>query len=709
MTPYDADLPTIEDLAVASAEAVRPLERLTVSQAAAKYRYLNNPGSYVGPWLNEKTPYLVEPMDMLTSLDFTGMVFAGPARTGKSDMFFNWLTYTAVCDPADMMVVHMTQATARDWSQGDLEKAFFVAKNKNNPSEIGKRLVPGRQNDNVYDKKFLSGMRLLVKWPTITELSGKTIPRLWVMDYDRMDQDVDKEGNPFDLTRKRAETFRRFGMCVAEASPGFPIKDPKWIPTTPHEAPPCEGVLSLYNRGDRRRWHWRCPQCNEAFEPDFKLLSYPSSNDFMDAAEQAVLVCPHDGFPISPEFKNELNVAGRWVKEGQIWLPTGEMAGTARRSDIASFWLKGPAAAFSDWTKLVFNWLTAMKEYEETGSEQALKTTVTVDQGLPYLPMAMQSDREPSILKDRAENWGGSREAAVVPRGVRFLVATIDVQLRSFVVQIHGIAPGGDVFLVDMYKVRKSRRLDKDGDPLPINPASYPEDWHVLIDEVLERTWPLADESGRHMALKMVACDSGGADGVTANAYAFWRYLRDGPEQGSALRETWTENHHRRFQLVKGDSTPRAPRIRLSYPDAQRKDRHAGARGDVPVLMINANLMKDQAAAKLNRSDPGGGMVRTPFWGENWLYTQLTNEVRTAKGWVNPSQKRNEAWDLLVYCEAICLHRVIAIETLRWESPPAWAEEWDTNELVFGEKINPWVDDHQKGDYDLAKLAESVA
>jgi phage terminase large subunit GpA-like protein len=111
---------TLEDMVVASAEAVRPPERLTVSQAAEKYHIVNNPGTHVGPFSNERTPYLVEPMDELQSLDFTGEIFAGPARCGKSVMALNWLAYTSICDPADMMFVNMTQNTARDWSQGDL-------------------------------------------------------------------------------------------------------------------------------------------------------------------------------------------------------------------------------------------------------------------------------------------------------------------------------------------------------------------------------------------------------------------------------------------------------------------------------------------------------------------------------------------------------------------------------------------------------------
>jgi phage terminase large subunit GpA-like protein len=158
---------SLEHMLLDVAEMIRPPERLTVSQAAEKYRYLKNEGSYVGPWRNATAPYLVEPMDTLTSLDFTGEVFVGPARCGKSDPFFNWLAHTAICDPADMMLIHMTNNTARDWSQVDLAKALRHSK------AMGEKLLPGRQNDNVHDKHFRSGMNLLVKWPAISELSAR--------------------------------------------------------------------------------------------------------------------------------------------------------------------------------------------------------------------------------------------------------------------------------------------------------------------------------------------------------------------------------------------------------------------------------------------------------------------------------------------------------------------------------------------------------
>jgi len=617
---------------VATAEAVRPPERITVSQAAERYHIVKNPGQHSGPFSLDKTPYLREPMDVLTSLDFTGMVFVGPARLGKSAMVINWMCHTAITDPRDMLVVAMAQHVARDWSKADLAKAI-----RNSP-ELRKRMKPTRSDDNTYDKEFLSGMRVVITWPTIKNLSGKTIPYQFIMDADRIKpQIIDKEAHVFDATAKRGGTFKRYAMCATEGSPGFPVTDPKWRPTIehPHEAPPCEGTLSLYNRGDRRRWYWDCPSCHGKFEPHFRTLRWDNLPDIMDAADTTVMVCPHNGCILTPNQQAELNRHGRWIKEGQMWLEDGSIVGTARRSTIASFWMFGPSAAFTDWPQLVRNYLTALESYDKTGDEGPLMTTINVDQGDAYTPKSLEGGRLPETLKARAEDWGGHDENGdpYVPAGVRFLVATIDVQAGgrpSFVVHVYGIGAGGDVWHVDMFKITKSLRVDDDGDRQSLDPAAYGEDWDLLISQVLEKNYPLGDTTGRRMGIKITACDSGGKDGVTRNAYDFYRRLRNA-------------NLHKRFHLVKGSpSRTETASIKMTMPDSQQKDKFAIARGDVPVWLINSNIVKDTASNMLGRTEPGG-MIHFPTWAADWLYSQLTAEIRMPDGWKNPSNKRNEA------------------------------------------------------------------
>lgn len=702
---------TLEAIIVEAAEAARPPERLTVSEAAERYRHLNNPGAYVGPLKNDITPYLIEPMDTLQSLDFTAMCFVGPAQCAKTEMVLNWLTYSAVCDPADMMIIQTSQTTARDFSMRRIDRLH-----KHSP-DIGSRLVKSSDSDNVFDKHYKSGMMLTLSWPTVNELSGKPIPRLWLTDYDRMPQDVDKEGSPFSLARMRATTFRSNGMTVIESSPGFVVDNPKHIVQTRHEAMPTKGILAVYNQGDRRRWYWQCVNCQKTYEPDFNLLIYPDIPDVMGAAEATVLRCPYCSFDIKhdPEDgkpgKHEMNKHGRWVRDGMTWNSDGTMTGTPYRSSIASFWLKGVAAAFSDWKTLVANYITAERTYESNGTEEALKTTINTDQGLPYVPKSSASDRVPEELKSRARGY----QVGEVPAGVRFLIASIDVQKNRFVVQVHGVHINGDRSVIDRFEIRKSKRLDADGEHYWVNPGAHSEDWKLIGEQVLAKTYPLSDNSGRHMNIKFTVCDSGGKEGVTANAYEFVRWLKNPDEEATDTAEesgeyVWDQGFSGRFMLLKGDPSPLAPRIRVGFPDSQRKDRHAGARGEVPVLFINSNMNKDTLNHMLDRKEPGG-RINFPLGLSDNFYVELTVEVKLSTGkWDNPKNFRNESWDLLAYMLAACLLPQVNFERMAKDDPPGWAAEWDYNDLVFDPVVQEKsFDAATKPRYDLSKLASRLA
>jgi phage terminase large subunit GpA-like protein len=589
---------------------------------------------------------------------------------------------------------------ARDISQGDLGKVFRHTK------ALGEMLVPGRNNDNTFDKRFRNGMRLLMRWPTITELSGKTLPSVWFADYDRVEDadDIAKEGPMFDLGMKRTTTYKRFAMTVAESSPGRPVDNPKYVLNSPHEAPPTKGILGLYNRGDRRRRYWRCLHCRTPFEPSFKLFCYPDSKDFWEAAEMVTLRCPHCGYDHLPENKRDLdnNDNARWIPDFVTWHKDGSLTGTAPRTNIASFWLKGPAAAFQTWQSLVFNFLQAKAAFDATGDEGPLKKTITTDQGDPYVPKALESGRAPETLMDQARNWGSTKDNPTVPPEVRFLIASVDVQSGArggFVVQVTGFGPGNDATVIDMFRIRKSDRLDDDNERMPMAPESYLEDWDKILTDVMDKSYELSDGSGRKMAIKLTVCDYGGTDGVSVHAREFWRKLN-------------RESQAHRFRLVKGEPSKNAPHVQVKYPDANQKDKFNAARGDVPIAFINSLEVKDMLSGLLGRVKPGGGMWTFVHWAPTWFYSQMTAEVRTEKGWEQPKnhRNRNEAWDLSYYAlAALRLPEIRAHRDGFWDNAPLWAETWDKNALVFGEKEEKPAIRKPEAETDLAALAKALA
>ena len=181
-----------------------------------------------------------------------------------------------------------------------------------------------------------------------------------------------------------------------------------------------------------------------------------------------------------------MNERGRWVSEGQRIWPDGTLTGEPLRSRMASFWLGGVAAAYQPWVSLVERYLQAVKQYATTGETKPLKTTVNVDQAMPFVPPSATKQRGAHELQQRCEDW----TPAHVPPGVRFLTAQVDIQggqNRRFVVQVIGWGAGREKWLIDRYALKTSERLGPDGRPAQIDPSAYVEDWRRLIEKCIDQ------------------------------------------------------------------------------------------------------------------------------------------------------------------------------------------------------------------------------
>lgn len=674
---FVAPLKSANEVARSVASVLRPPRRIRPSDAAAGH--LRNDKDVFDPSV---APYLIEPLDLLESRIYQGIVFVGPARSGKTfGLALGGVYYIVTVAPADTLMIYMSQDTARDFSKIDLDRAL-----KHTP-ELAALMSPRARDDNTYDKFFRHGIVLKIGWPAATQLRGKTMRYVFLMDYDgAATQNVDGRGSMWGQAFKRIETFMSRGKCVAESSPGFAYDNPDWTPSTPHEAPPAVGIMALYNSGTRARYYVRCLHCGEHFEakPGLDAFMVPQDiEEIIEAVERydlmmlaeswAKVPCPHCGGVHEPDQKRQLhairNEHGRvlgatWVHEGQRIVDC-RLEGEPRRTNIASYWLGGVSASYQPWVSVIFNFVSAVATYLRTGDESDLRRTTFEDLAYPYLPMARRRTRRPeTFMADRGEGWPRGE----VPPGVRFLVAVVDVQAHAFVVQIHGFGIGLESWVVDRFKITASKRPEGDRFAA-IDPASYIEDWDLILEEVMQRRYKLPGDE-RFMVPVVTGCDSGGREGVTAKAYDFYRALR-------------RQQLHRRFRLLKGDGQINAPRTKVTYPDSTgRKDRHAGARGDVPVVRINVNVIKDGVWGDLTRSEPGPGYVHVPEWIDPEYFDELVAEQRTAKGW-EPRQgaKANEAFDLHTYARALCIE--LGAEKIDWTRPPPWADVPDRNPNVL--------------------------
>ncbi|MBR0574197.1 MULTISPECIES: phage terminase large subunit family protein [Pasteurellaceae] len=655
------------------AESIKAPRRMKVSEAIAEYMRVPVGGGNSVKWDANTAPYMLEPINCLNSREYDAVIFVGPARTGKTlGLIDGWIVYSIVCDPSDMLLVQLTQEKASEHSRKRLDRTFRCS------PKVAERLSPRKNDNNIHDKIFRGGNFLKIGWPSINILSSSDYKFVALTDYDRWPEDIDGEGDGFSLASKRTTTFMSSGMTLVESSPGKDIRDVKFKVSSTHEAPPTTGILSLYNRGDRRRLYWQCPHCSDYFQPSLEnMANFREEKDFVKASENARLKCPHCKNLIEPEQKRQLNINSVWLKEGQKIDKQGKITGIARQSRIASFWMEGPAAAYQTWSQLTYKLLNAEHEYEITGSEEILKAVINTDWGLPYLPRAALEQRSSDELMERREEL----EKRIVPNQCRFLIAAVDVQggkNRRFVVQIVGYGENGERWLIDRYNIKWSLRSNEDGECYRIDPSSYLEDWDLLTSDVLNKQYRLEGYSNRKMPILAMAVDSGGEDGVTDLAYKYWRKCK-------------RNGNGKKVYLIKGDSTKRQKLITRSYPDnTGRSNRHADARGDVPLYLLQTDAFKDRIYNALNRKTEGANYIHFPDWLGEWFFDELVYEERGVDGkWRKPGKGNNEAFDLFCYAHAIAILR--GYERIKWgdeELIPYWARLPNVNPNVIITETN---------------------
>lgn len=677
---FERYVETLEECIPLTIDALRQATPKTIIEYAEENREIKNTGSWIGKYSSALTPYMVEPTNLINSPDYREIIFTGPSRLGKSDVVINVLYDSVKNHPRDIAIYHMSRDSAQGFSNQDLSKALYIGGDHKEPTELGKALLA----DNVFEKRFMSGMSLMLLWRTVTHLSGKNLPLVFINDYDNGDIVINQKDDLFELASNRTAQYGKFGCTFAEGSPAFPISNAKYKLTLPHQMPPTKGIGTLYNGGDMRRYYWRCPHCGDPFLPDWRIVHIDYEKPRQLQAQTATFHCPCCGGELVQDMRFDLNLGGKWIKSGQIWLPDGSVEGEYIKTDRASFWLPTFCQPFRDWNKIVAGWVNANAAYEDQDDEGKLYSFVTTVRGEPYLWKSMIVDDISGKLEARKFDWGGTKEAPIVPSNVRFLMAMVDVQGGSrpcFVVHVFGIDDTLSIYHIDMFKIKYSEtRFVEEGHPDLIDPASYPEDWDLIRTRVMEKKYPLSDGSGRVMGIKLTAADSGGsksytekgtARSVTDAAYQFYRMLR---KQGM----------ERNFFLLKGVARKNDDKtfLRPSISDTNAPSRYAQANG-VPFWTINTNLVKDATWNKLIREEMGG-TIEFPDWAPHWLFKQLTAEQRTENGWqkINNHEK-NEAFDLLCYCNAFLHHPDIHAQTIDFSNPPPWADTWDKNSLVY--------------------------
>lgn len=663
----------------------RPADKTPVD-AADEGLWISD-GTDVTKFLSSQVPYMRKPLNCLARRVYEAVIVVGPARSGKTKALVEgWINYALTQAPGDMLLIYSTKTKAEDMSKVDLSRCFSAT------PDIAKLKTGRKSDDNITFKHFKNGMNLKLDSATETSLSASTYRYAGCTDFDRADDGVGQEGSKFELMLMRTQNAKSSGMVMAESSPGRIVRQPKAAEElTPHEAQPCGGISELYNQGDRHRFYWLCEDCGAYFRPEFETLKWVEHEDPMEASKSAWVECPRCTHRVQEVEKQAKNLQGDFFREGEIdkygQLVTDESL--IRKSKWATFWFEGPIAAYASWQNLVYRYLNAQSIYDESGDENALISFINTRMGRSYILQNESNDIGAHELMLKAVDY----PRAEIPMGGRFLIMSIDVQggkkNARFVVQAQVFGEGLQRWVIDRFEILVNPNRNNDR----LNPAVYAEDWDLLIDQVMKKTYSLADGSGRVMKPVLTLCDSGGSAGekdgkktsVTDQAYQFYNSLK--PKGLSHL-----------FRLVKGASRDIDSLVKQSHPDKRSKLAH----GEIPLLLLHTNRLKNRVAASYSRLEFGSRYFHLPKWAERDWYEELTAEYINDKGdWECPANTSNETLDLCSYAEA-GMHYLDG-DDINWDKPPLWAADWQINPNVIDADVKPEFERKPKRRYNHSK------
>ena len=193
------------------AVAFRPPDQISVADYALRHRRLSNAGGgYVGPWSHDEAPYLVEPMQCLTSELYYTTAIVGPGQSGKTEIAHNWLLQSVGADPADFLWYMPAGPLLEAHVKTRIDPLVF------DHDVLREGLGERAGDDTLHFKRF--GSMSVQFLPAIHgNMISKSAPRIVADEWDAYPESL---GDPKALARRAAADLRHQVDAAGDLAPG---------------------------------------------------------------------------------------------------------------------------------------------------------------------------------------------------------------------------------------------------------------------------------------------------------------------------------------------------------------------------------------------------------------------------------------------------------------------------------------------------------
>jgi phage terminase large subunit GpA-like protein len=605
---------------------MQALPPMRLSQWAAEYFYLSAESSYTqGKW--QAYPYQIAILDAFGNDDIEEVSVKKAARTGYTKMLMAAMAYFTAFRRRNQAIWQPTDSDAQEFVETeynpmlrDVEpiRAVFPALEKKH-----------QHNTNSY-KHFLGCVAYIKGGSTARNYRRISVDVAIIDEVDGFDKDIDQEGSPRKLAKKRTEGAT-FPKMIVGSTPK--IKYLSEIDAAIQEAD------AIYT------YRIPCPHCDH-FQPlDFggKTSSHGLKWLNKDPSTAAYLCIACSTLFTQSEYLSVWK-RGYWQdnngntinnETGQFHNASGEVIRPPRHIAFDRLWtIYSPQ---STWANIVREYIAAVAKAKH-GEKSDLKAWINTTLGDVFEDDIDKN--ESADLKKRAEDY----PLQIIPKGGLLAYAGIDVQKDRFEMVVYAIGVEEEMWVIDYHVI-------------PANPAIQSE-WDKL-DPYLQYTY--SHSYGNPVTIERAALDTGGH--WTHQCY---NYIRN-----RKTAQGWTNVSAPTPKLfaTKGSSKANQPisgRATLQDVNAVDKTIRQGIR----LYSIGTDTAKDLIHGRLQVTQHGPGFIHLSKYLPDEFFDHLTNEVRVIKqtnkgqisAWVlKRAGLRNEALDCTVMtlfcCHNAALHR----------------------------------------------------
>ena len=276
---------------------------------------------------------------------------------------------------------------------------------------------------------------------SVDSLGGKTCKYVVLSEVDKFSRKHTTEADPLKLAYERTKAFHGTQKILVEGTPTI-----KGI----------SRIDKIYQNSDRRRYHVPCPHCGAYQILILHQIKGGTDDDGNtrtpdEAKACAYYECIECEAHLHDHQKMEMIRRGQWVRDGQHVKTNGIIGGTPKNPcDRAGFHLSSIYSNAISFGDVLYEFFTATKagkaqlqNFFNSWMAEAWEDKIT--------------ETNAKKLRQLALNYS----AGSVPKGVRFLVGSVDVQLDHFWALIRGWGYDEESWLILTAKLYSWAEVEK--------------------------------------------------------------------------------------------------------------------------------------------------------------------------------------------------------------------------------------------------------